>query len=405
MRKWEDIVKDKLEDPDGVLPESVFDEFHSRLEAPADTRKPFPWVWVAIPALAAGLAAILLLREPSAPSGGVQIIPQPTAPVAVVTEDDDETGTTAETGTTVESAGDDAVAGNDNAAGSVSPSSSIATANSAASKDSTDSVGTADNKDDVDAKESADAKDSADSNDPAGDKSGGASDNNGNNGNNGNNVQPIVPDVITPDPQLPAATGKKKLKVGPAAGMISGGGLLAAAVTPLIGSGNTSSGQHGPFMGDPRDKLLEDPVHYFPIRAGLSVGIPIADRWFISTGLNYSLYLSSFNYRIAGKTTQAAHYLGVPVKINWIMASNDLFDVYLGGGVEGDKCMGEDGFSLWLQGAGGIQMNLSPLLGIYLEPELSWRVPTGTPKLETYRSAHPLMFTVSGGLRFNIGKK
>jgi len=396
MRKWEDIVKDKLEAPDGILPESVLDEFHSRLEAPANTQKPFPWVWVAIPALAAGLAAILLLRNPSVPSGGVQIIPQTTAPVAVVTEDDDETETIAD------SESDDIVAGNGNAAASVKPIGSISPADAVKPSDSIDAT---DSVDSADAIDSEDSTDTADSTKPSGDKSGDASSDNGINGDNGDKTQPVVPEVIKPETPSPAATGKKTIKVVPATGIVSGGGLLAAAVSPLIGNGNTSSGQHGPFMGDPRDKLVEDPVHYFPIRVGLSAGIPISDRWFVSTGLNYSLYLSSFNYKIAGKTTQAVHYLGIPVKINWIMASNDLFDVYLGGGVEGDKCMGEDGFSLWLQGAGGIQMNLSPLLGIYLEPELSWRVPTGTPKLETYRSAHPLMFTVSGGLRFNIGNK
>lgn len=400
MRKWEDIVKDKLEAPDGILPESVLDEFHSRLEAPANKQKAFPWVWVAIPALAAGLAAILLLRNPSVHSGGVQIVPQPTAPVAVVTVDEDESGTTTETETTTETTG------------SISPADSVKPADSI---DSTDAVESSDDKESADAKDSADSTDSTESDDST--DSADSGDSNGSNntddsadsvnpeGGKVDTVDPIGPDFTSPVIPPQTKGNKVQIKVGPAAGIVSGGGLLAAAVTPFIGGGNSSSGEHGPFMGDPRDKLVEDPVHYFPIRVGLSAGIPISDRWFVSTGLNYSLYLSSFNYKIAGKTTQAVHYLGIPVKINWIMASNDLFDVYLGGGVEGDKCLGEDGFSLWLQGAGGIQMNLNPLLGIYLEPELSWRIPTGTPKLETYRSAHPLMFTVSGGLRFNIGHK
>ena len=30
MRKWEDIIKDKLEEADGELPESVFAEFRAR---------------------------------------------------------------------------------------------------------------------------------------------------------------------------------------------------------------------------------------------------------------------------------------------------------------------------------------------------------------------------------------
>ena len=397
MRKWEDIVKEKLEEPDGILPESVLDEFHSRQEAPADTQKPFPWVWVAIPAFAAGLAALLFLRQPSVPSEGVQIIPQPQAPVAVVTEDDGKTETT------VENVNDDEVArgvksiGSSKSAGSASTAGAIDSTDSPEPTEATEATEAAEAAGQADSGKPADSKESNDSGKPADstDSAGGKVD----------TVNPIDPDFTSPVKPSQTKGNKVQIKVGPAAGIVSGGGLLAAAVTPFIGSGNTSSGQHGPFMGDQRDKLLEDPVHYFPIRLGLSAMIPLSDRWFVSTGLNYSLYLSSFNYKKAGKTIQAAHYLGVPVKINWIMASSNLFDVYLGAGMEGDKCLGEDGFSLWLQGAGGIQMNLSPRFGIYLEPELSWRIPADTPKLETYRSAHPLMFTVSGGLRFRFGKK
>ena len=55
MRKWEDIVKDKLEEPDGALPESVFDEFHVRFDGAesARTARRFPLVWAIVPALAA----------------------------------------------------------------------------------------------------------------------------------------------------------------------------------------------------------------------------------------------------------------------------------------------------------------------------------------------------------------
>ena len=87
MRKWEDIVRDKMEEPEGALPESVFAEFRARREAEvAPATKRFPLVWAVVPALAAGLAAVLLLHKPSVPEGDIQIIRQPSAPVAVVTD-------------------------------------------------------------------------------------------------------------------------------------------------------------------------------------------------------------------------------------------------------------------------------------------------------------------------------
>ncbi|MDY6463189.1 MAG: hypothetical protein SPK80_01110, partial [Bacteroidales bacterium] len=88
MRKWEDIIKDKMEEPEGALPESVFAEFCARREAAAaaPAKKRFPPVWAVAPAVAAGLAAVLLLHKPSVPEGDIQIIQQPSAPVAVVTD-------------------------------------------------------------------------------------------------------------------------------------------------------------------------------------------------------------------------------------------------------------------------------------------------------------------------------
>ena len=72
MRKWEDIVRDKMEEPDGALPEGVFAEFQARLSgaAPAITRKHIRLLWVVATATAAALAAVMFIRqEPPAGSG------------------------------------------------------------------------------------------------------------------------------------------------------------------------------------------------------------------------------------------------------------------------------------------------------------------------------------------------
>ena len=93
MRKWEDIVKDKMEEFDEALPDSVFAQFHAMRSgaALAPAPKRFPLGWALMPAVAAGLAAVLFLRQPSTPDNGIQIIQQPVQPVAVVS---DSTGTT-----------------------------------------------------------------------------------------------------------------------------------------------------------------------------------------------------------------------------------------------------------------------------------------------------------------------
>ena len=78
MKKWEDIVKDIMEEPDSALPECVFAEFRARRAAGRDvTRKTTrPLIWALATAVAAGLAALLLLRKPNAPEEGLQLIQQ-----------------------------------------------------------------------------------------------------------------------------------------------------------------------------------------------------------------------------------------------------------------------------------------------------------------------------------------
>ena len=83
MRKWEDIVKDKLGGYESNLPEDSLAAFHARRATAGATKaKRFPLVWAIVPAIAAGLAAVLLLRSPKAPEENIEPIRQ--SPVAYV---------------------------------------------------------------------------------------------------------------------------------------------------------------------------------------------------------------------------------------------------------------------------------------------------------------------------------
>ena len=150
------------------------------------------------------------------------------------------------------------------------------------------------------------------------------------------------------------------------------------------------------------------------MKTGLSALIPLTEKLSVTTGLTYSLYRSKFTYSLSGEKTQLAHYLGVPIRLDWTLAANQWLDVYLGAGVAEDLCVGaslggsafaKDGPSFTLLGAGGLQWNILPRLGLYVEPELSWTVPSDRQVLKTYRQEHPLVFTVATGLRINLGKQ
>lgn len=419
MRKWEDIIKEKMEEPDGPLPESVFAEFHARFDGAGSkhTTKRFPWVWAMVPAIAAGLAAVLLLRKPDIPEESISPARQQPVAQSQTEEPMDETFPT----DTPQFFGRTVV---------------------------TKSVPYEAIPDILE--KPAIAEDQSETPEQTGSQETTASPKPGSNPSTGSTS------TLTTSPYIPLTrtTPRVSIKVAPAAGGILGGGALAALATYLtdskkntipsyvghgtvIKSPSEQSGNHqgGPFSSsvdepdnnptdnpppddpisyeDPVKDLLEQSEHYFPIKAGLSTRLPLTDKLFLTTGLEYSLYRSKFDMSYSGEKWQRVHYLGIPVRLDWIIASHSLFDVYVGGGMQGDFCLNallagkdikKDRPSLSLVGAGGIQVNASKCLGIFLEPELSWRIPDENNTLVTYRSEHPVMFSVSAGIRINLGK-
>lgn len=392
MEDWIDIVKERLQDAQATLPPNDWEEFEAS-SLPARPTRVLPWLIPAV-AVAAGLAAVLFLHHPTVPDDGFQVVQQPPASVAVVpdTVDVDEPEKplpiVAQTVTPrVRPTG-------------IKPQAVVDVVESSP----LDEVVAPEEEEIVpqEAKET---------------------------------VQPETKESVTPEPVIPSSspfvpestTAKLvKINVGPAIGAVAGSGLLAALALPALGARETVK------LGDPwnspdslngglaysgndssTNQPIGSPAHSFPLKLGLSARIPVADRLYVSTGVDYSLYQSTFTYSYFGEQKQLAHYLGVPVRMDWVFASGRLLEAYLGGGLEGEVCVGaslggkkisKDGFNLSLQGAGGIQMNVTNRLGIYVEPQVMWRIPTGDSTLDTYRSTHPLMFSAAMGVRCTIGK-
>lgn len=392
MRNWEDIVKDKLEEPDGTLPESVFAEFQARRSgaAPAPAARRSPLVWVVATAVAAGLAAILLLRKPSVPEDSIRIVPQPVPTVAVAS---DSTAVEAEEPLPVRPLIAQA------------PVPKAAAPKTVAPKAEEPEVA----EPEIVEPEPVRPEVVEPAEEPT-------------------VSEPVAaePAVATASPFVPQDTPARSvdMHIAPAAGIVAGGGLLAALLAPIAGKGDLMSEQASsysePSYGNPLDcnppSFLNEVDHFthtFPFKGGLSVGIPVSDRLRITTGLEYSLYQTRVSFTKSGEKKQAAHYLGVPLRLDGSLASNRWLDVYVGGGVSGDWCVGathagidipRDGFSFSLLGAGGVQFKVTRHLGLYVEPEISWTFPSEKRVLETYRSAHPFLFSVATGLRINLDK-
>lgn len=435
MKKWEDIVKDKLEWYESTLPEGSLADFHARRGSSATvTHASRKWLWLPAAAVAAGLAAVLFLHRPSAPEPVIQIVRQPAAPVVAAAVD----SVRMEEPEKVQEA--------------VARFAKRQPVQPASEQEQTTGNEVISEPEVFEEMAPETPVEHAE----------------------------LVEEALDPfvsSPFIPAFSSRKKLslKVAPAAGIVAGSGLLAALMTPLTRGGtyipnidsindpipsqengnntNAVGNGHGieSFFGgasgqdsypptenysssdpasvdDPVDKPIatEDPTqenqpidvlsgdytHYLPITAGLSARIPLTERLSVTTGLQYALYISRFTYSLSGEKMQYAHYLGVPARLDWTFASNRWLDVYAGAGMEAELCLGatlggrklqRDGLGLSLLGAAGLQLNISSRIGLYLEPELSWRIPSAEWKLDTYRRTHPLVFTVATGIRINFG--
>ena len=166
------------------------------------------------------------------------------------------------------------------------------------------------------------------------------------------------------------------------------------------------------YTADPKpDERTYNNTHNMPLRAGLSIRVPFNERWSLTTGVDYSWYSSTIGYSVTGGHKQDAHYIGIPVRADFTIARNRWLDVYVGAGASADFCVaafeagqkiGKDGVGFSLIGAGGVQFNITDNLGIFLDPTLSWNIPSNNNVLDIYKSAHPFMFSVSTGLRVTI---
>ena len=418
MKKWEEIIKDRLEEQDGALPEELFSEFRARLDARGSGDKAdHRLLWILGTLAAASLAAVLFIHKPAVPGNESQIIGQPLYPATAKIDEAD----------IPEPAQLRAEGSHPILREQADPADVHTQKVEIVDNDEPEVNGSSD---------SADLDDSGPDNVP---------------------VSPFIPETLVKD--------YSKNKVSLLAGSVAGGGSFAAIVAHLIYSGasmNTSvvpgrditfdSGNQ-PGMPPQEDYPTGKCRHHYPlVTGGLSAGIPVANRLKITTGIEYSQYRSEFSWCFVDKSThnisdgekeQLVRYLGVPLRLDWSLVRNEWLDVYFGVGAKADFCVGatladarigvprivekleRDGVSFSLIGAAGSQLNINKRIGVYLEPELIWtggkpssqkiRIIPGydidgpilpAPEfsgIKTYRSEHPFMFSIAAGFRINLG--
>ena len=154
--------------------------------------------------------------------------------------------------------------------------------------------------------------------------------------------------------------------------------------------------------------------HEAPVSVGLSARFFLTDRLALSTGLDYTRYSSVRDRYFHAthdhqKDRQNVHYLGIPLRLDWMIVNRKHFNLYLGAGGQVDKCiyakaggekLHEKEFLFSVGGTLGLQVNIIPMVGLYFEPDFSYSLNEGS--IKTFRSREPFMVTARAGLRFSF---
>lgn len=152
--------------------------------------------------------------------------------------------------------------------------------------------------------------------------------------------------------------------------------------------------------------------HDRPITIGLQVGIPVADKWSVATGLAYTYLHSEIEDGTALSsihTDQKLHFIGVPVQLNYQLYNNRYCNIYIGTGGRIDfgvsgKTNHESHLShlpvnYSLKASTGVQVKLFKSLNLYAEPSVQYNIP-GSTRYKTYYTEHKTMFDLQLGIRF-----
>lgn len=154
--------------------------------------------------------------------------------------------------------------------------------------------------------------------------------------------------------------------------------------------------------------------HSHPYTLGIAVSFPLSDRFSISTGLDYSICDSRITYSNKSFVNQSAHYLGVPLRLDWIpLRTNKLF-VYTGAGAEAYRCLfAKQGQDTRLKDAylyysaifvGGLRYEPVRRVGLFIEPQFSYNFLRDDPAVLSAITDTKVLFNLKAGISFSFGR-
>lgn len=173
-------------------------------------------------------------------------------------------------------------------------------------------------------------------------------------------------------------------------------------------------------------EVKDDIKHHLPLRTGISFTYKLNDRFGIESGLTYTnlssdIFQGSDSHYLKGK--QTLHYIGIPLNLKINLFSWKNVDLYASAGAMGEKCVAgnlkekfvvnnettkrektpieEKPFQWSVNAAAGLQFNFSSLVGLYVEPGVSYYFDDGS-SLKTIYKEKPLNFNLNLGIRLSL---
>ena len=158
--------------------------------------------------------------------------------------------------------------------------------------------------------------------------------------------------------------------------------------------------------------------HHAPVSVGMQIAFGVAPRLSLSTGVVYTRTSSDF-YPYAPNNDynvhQVLHYVGIPVGLNYELWRSGGFHAYVMAGAEAaynvkndtdeDGTRKQDAKRDRVQFSGkaslGAQYDISPTVGLYVEPGARYYFDNGSDVENTFKDKK-LNFNLQFGLRFNL---
>lgn len=210
--------------------------------------------------------------------------------------------------------------------------------------------------------------------------------------------------------------------------MVMGANPLAAGVTKTDWIDKDSKASAIVYN---QPEVQEEYSHKIPVKVGLTARYNITGRLGVETGLTYSILSSSVKTGNSetGKNwstgSQTLHYLGIPLNISFNILNSRYVNVYvIGGGMMEKSISGSiktdeyvdgkfartltakispKGLQWSVNAAAGVQANILPQLGVFVEPGVSHHFKNGS-RVRSIYTDKPTDFSLGFGLRYSFGK-